>query len=88
VTVLAALLVGAQPRIAADVGAVLGRALQDVRGQREHANEAQHQDDRPEDAEEERRVGGGEHASEGTPDAAKLPERDELDGLDVTLPWA
>ena len=66
--VLAALLVGVEARVAADVRAVLGGALDDVGREREHAREPQHEDDRAEDAEEERRIRGSEHGLEGTHD--------------------
>jgi hypothetical protein len=59
VTVLAALLVGAQSRVAPYVGAIFRSALDHVDGERDHGGEAEQEHNGAEDAEEERRMGGG-----------------------------
>jgi hypothetical protein len=65
--VLAPVLICAKPRIAPDVGAVLGRALDHVDGQGRHGEQAEHEHDRAQDAEEQGRVSGGEHAKSVRP---------------------
>jgi hypothetical protein len=67
--VLAPVLVCAKARIAPDVGPVLWRALDHVDRQGSHREQAEHEHDGTQDAEEQGRVGGGweEHAVERTP---------------------
>jgi hypothetical protein len=59
--VLAPVLVCFEPRIAADVGPVLRRALDDVDGEGSDGEEAENEDNDPEDPEKEGGLGGGEH---------------------------